>query len=391
MSQARGWFGELEAVGQGRADRPSRSVQRDRQAGSSFWNSVGVDYLTLDRPADTLSGGELQRVRLATGIGSGLVGVCYVLDEPSIGLHPRDNQRLIDALRDLQEQGNTVLVVEHDEAIMRQADYLIDIGPGAGHARRPDRGRRARRPKWPPIRDSVTGRYLCGRAGDSACPPSGAASAKTRSIVARRRHDQQPQETSSARFPLAALVCVTGVSGSGKSSLVNETLARALAPPAGRARAPSRARTAACAAPARSTSWSRSTSRPSAARRAAIRPPTPACSTKSARCSPARAKRGSAATRPGRFSFNVKGGRCEECQGQGMQQIEMNFLPDLYVPCPACEGARFNRQTLEVRYRGQSIADVLDMRVDEAVEFFENFPADRRGCWPACRKSAWAT
>ena len=190
----------------------------------------------------------------------------------------------------------------------------------------------------------------------------------------RRRDDQQPQERRRARFPLSALVCVTGVSGSGKSSLVNETLARALARRLGGSGAQAGPASPACAASARSTSWSRSISRRSAARRAAIRPRTPACSTKSARCSPAPARPGSAATRPAASASTSKGAAARSARGRACGKIEMNFLPDLYVTCPVCEGQRFNRQTLEVRYRGRSIADVLDMRVDEAVEFFENFP-----------------
>jgi excinuclease ABC subunit A len=339
-----------------------------------FLDNVGLDYLTLDRPADTLSGGELQRVRLATGLGAGLVGVCYVLDEPSIGLHPRDNQRLIEALRDLQQRGNTVLVVEHDEAIMRQADWLIDLGPGAGR-----HGGRVVSQGTPDLvgrdENSLTGRYLTG-AAKIPTPKKRRRLAKSRSITIEGVTTNNLKDVT-VQFPLSAFVCVTGVSGSGKSSLLNETLARALARRLG-GLAPK-------PGPHKSL---RGTSRidkvveidqTPIGRTPRSNPATYSgafdeirkvfTNTRAAR------QRGYKA---GRFSFNVKGGRCEECQGQGQQKIEMNFLPDLYVTCPACEGKRFNRQTLEVKYRDQSIADVLDMRVDESVAFFENFPAISR-------------
>jgi excinuclease ABC subunit A len=336
-----------------------------------FLDKVGVEYLTLDRPADTLSGGELQRVRLATGIGSGLVGVCYVLDEPSIGLHQRDNQRLIDALRNLQQQGNTVLVVEHDEAMMRAADHLIDIGPGAGlHGGRVvSEGPPAAVAADP---NSITGRYLSGRL-TIPVPAARRRVAKTRSITLEGVTTNNLQDVE-ARIPLGVFVCVTGVSGSGKSSLINETLARALARRLGGAQAKP--------GPHRSLRGASQIDKLIEVDQSPIgRTPrsNPAtytgvfdeirkvfAGTREAR------QRG---YRTGRFSFNIKGGRCEECQGQGVRKIEMNFLPDLTVICPVCEGARFNRQTLEVRYRDRSIAEVLDMRIDEAATFFENFPA----------------
>jgi excinuclease ABC subunit A len=334
-----------------------------------FLEKVGIDYLSLDRPADTLSGGELQRVRLATSIGSGLVGVCYVLDEPSIGLHQRDNQRLIDALRDLQQQGNTVLVVEHDEAMMRQADRLIDVGPGAGSG-----GGRivAQGPPADVIDNpqSITGRYLSGQL-QIPVPNTRRRWAKTRSLVIEGVTTNNLKNVS-VSFPLGALVCVTGVSGSGKSSLVNETLARALVRRLGGV-APK-------PGPFTSLRGTGQIDKVIEIDQAPI----------------GRTPRSNAATyigafdeirkvfagtreskqrgfRVSRFSFNVKGGRCEHCQGQGVQKIEMNFLPDLYVTCNECNGARFNPQTLSIRYRGQSIADVLNMPVDESVEFFANF------------------
>jgi len=331
---------------------------------------VGLEYLTLDRPADTLSGGELQRVRLATGLGSGLVGVCYVLDEPSIGLHPRDNDRLIAAMRELQARGNTVLIVEHDEAIMRRADWLIDLGPGAGRhgGRIVAQGTPAELSQNPA---SLTGRYLGGSLSIPV-PKQRRRIAKSRSIVLEGVRTNNLKDVT-VQFPLSTLVCVTGVSGSGKSSLLNETLGPALIRRLGGLA-------------------------PKPGPHASLRGTGPVDKVveidqspigRSPRSNPAtyagvfdEIRKVFAGTREakrrgytaGRFSFNVKGGRCEECQGQGQQKIEMNFLPDLYVTCPTCEGKRFNQQTLEVLYRDKSIADVLDMRVDDARGFFENFP-----------------
>ncbi len=340
----------------------------------AFLDQVGLNYLTLNRPADTLSGGELQRVRLATGIGSGLVGVCYVLDEPSIGLHPRDNQRLIDSLRDLQSQGNTVLVVEHDEMMMRQADHLLDLGPGAGaHGGRiVSQGTPADVCANP---NSITGRYLSG--GESIpLPGQRRKVAKTRSITLEGVTTNNLKSVN-ARFPLGVFTCVTGVSGSGKSSLVNETLARALI----------RRLTGVGAKPGPHTSL-RGVNQID---KIIVIDQSPIG--RSPRSNPAtyvgvfdEIRKVFASTREakqlgfksGRFSFNVKGGRCEECQGHGMKKIEMQFLPDLFVECPVCEGKRFNRQTLEVKFKGLSIADVLDLRIDEAVRMFENVPAISR-------------
>jgi excinuclease ABC subunit A len=334
-----------------------------------FLDRVGLGYLTLDRPADSLSGGELQRVRLAAGLGSGLVGVCYVLDEPSIGLHPRDNQQLIDTLADLQSRGNTVVVVEHDETIMHRADWLVDLGPGAGrHGGRIVAEGTPQQVAANPA--SLTGRYLAG-VEKIPVPEHRRRTAKTRAITIEGVTTNNLKNVS-VQFPLSALVCVTGVSGSGKSSLLNETLARALVRRLG----------GIAAKPGPHTSL-RGTSQidkvvqidqSPIGRTPRSNPATYAgvfdeirkvfANTRDARA------RG---YKTGRFSFNVKGGRCEECQGQGQRRIEMNFLPDLYVACPACEGKRFNRQTLEIHYRDRSIADVLDMRVEEAADFFENF------------------
>ncbi|HTM56075.1 MAG TPA: excinuclease ABC subunit UvrA, partial [Pirellulales bacterium] len=368
VKRARAWFRELAIAEHDQLI--ARPVLREIEGRLAFLEKVGVDYLTLDRAADTLSGGELQRVRLATGIGSGLVGVCYVLDEPSIGLHQRDNQRLIDALRNLQELGNTVLVVEHDEAMMRSSDWLVDMGPGAGS----EGGRIVAQGAPATVmaaQDSITAGYLSGRLAIEV-PAQRRKTSKTRSLVIESVTTNNLKDVD-ARVPLSALVCVTGVSGSGKSSLVNETLAKALAQRLGASRGK--------AGPHRSLRGASQVDKLIEIDQSPIG--------RTPRSNPAtycgvfdEVRRVFAGTREarqrgykaGRFSFNVKGGRCEECQGQGIRRIEMNFLPDLTVVCPVCEGARFNRQTLEVRYRGLSIAEVLDMRIVDAVDFFQNFP-----------------
>jgi excinuclease ABC subunit A len=339
-----------------------------------FLQRVGLDYLTLDRPSDTLSGGEMQRVRLATGIGSGLAGILYILDEPSIGLHPRDNQRLIDALRNLLANGSTVLVVEHDEAIMRQADWLIDMGPGAGQLGGSVVAQGAPADVMA-NGNSITGRYLSGESA-IAVPSPRRRAAKSRSLVLEGVTTNNLQNVT-ATIPLGLFVGVTGVSGSGKSSLVNETLAPALI---------------------RRLGGIASKPGPHAGLKGASQIDKVIPIDQSAL---GRSPRSNAATYTGaydeirkvfastkeakqlgfkhnRFSFNVPGGRCEQCQGQGTKRLEMNFLPDLFVQCPACEGKRFNRQTLAVRYKGLSIADVLELPIDEAKGFFENFPAIHR-------------
>jgi excinuclease ABC subunit A len=335
-----------------------------------FLDRLGLDYLALDRPADTLSGGELQRVRLATGLGSGLVGVCYVLDEPSIGLHPRDNQRLIDAIRGLQGRGNTVVVVEHDEAIMRQADWLIDLGPGAG--RHGGQIVAEGTPRQVALNSaSLTGRYL-GGVEKIPAPARRRRVCKTKMLVLEGVTTNNLKNVTVA-FPLSALTCVTGVSGSGKSSLLNETLVRAVVRRLGGAAPKPGPHTALRGAGKidkvvgidQSPIGRSPRSNPATYTGAFDEIRKVFAGTRDARRFGFKA---------GRFSFNVKGGRCEECQGQGVRRIEMNFLPDLYVTCPVCEGKRFNRQTLEIRYRERSIADVLDMRVDDALAFFENFP-----------------
>ncbi|MDO4583335.1 MAG: excinuclease ABC subunit UvrA [Planctomycetia bacterium] len=339
-----------------------------------FLQQVGLGYLTLDRPAETLSGGELQRVRLAGGVGSGLVGVCYILDEPSIGLHPRDNQRLIHTLRQLQQMDNTVLVVEHDEAIMRQADWIIDVGPGAGShggtivaEGTPEQIQNHPR--------SVTGQFL-KRSKLRQEPRKRRCPSRSKYITIEKATTNNLQQLT-VDFPLNVFVCVTGVSGSGKSSLVNETLAPALIRRLGGS--------AAKPGPHEAIRGGSKIDKVILVDQSPIG--------RTPRSNPAtylgifdEIRRVFTETREakqrgykiGRFSFNVRGGRCEYCQGQGVQKIEMNFLPNMYVVCPECEGKRFNRQTLEILYKRKSIADVLEMQVEEAVEFFENFPAIRR-------------
>ena len=352
-------------------DRPvARPILTEIKKRLEFLIKVGVNYLTLDRPADTLSGGEMQRVRLASSIGSGLVGVCYVLDEPSIGLHARDHDRLINALTELKEQGNTVVVVEHDEATMRASDHLIDMGPGAGQ-----HGGEIMAEGTPAEicedDNSLTGKYLAGQQSISL-PEKRRRIAKTRSVTIEGVTTNNLRDIS-VQVPLGALVCVTGVSGSGKSSFVAETLVRALArrlggngPKAGPHRSLRGASQIDKLIPIDQTPIGR-TPRSNPATYTGLLD-----EIRKVFATTQEAKLRGYTT--GRFSFNVAGGRCEHCQGQGQTKIEMNFLPDIYVTCPQCNGRRYNRQTLECRWRDKSIADVLDMSLEEAADFFENFP-----------------
>lgn len=335
-----------------------------------FLADVGLDYIALERKSATLSGGEAQRIRLATQVGSGLVGVCYVLDEPTIGLHQRDNQRLIRTLEHLRDMGNTVVVVEHDEETIRSADEIIDIGPAAGR----HGGRLVAQGSVADIcaaERSLTGMYLSGRL-KIEMPSRRRKMLKTRSIELRGCRENNLKSID-ARFPLGGIVCVTGVSGSGKSTLVNMTLLPALRRRIYSSRDKSGAfdkilgvgRIDKVIAIDQSPIGRTPRSNPATytgvfdlirqlftkTREAKIR-----------------------GYKPGRFSFNVKGGRCEACQGQGTKRIEMHFLPDVYVTCQECKGTRYNRETLEVRYKGKNIADVLAMSIEEAAVFFKNFP-----------------
>ena len=351
----------------------SAPILKEIKARLDFLNTVGLDYLTLSRAAATLSGGESQRIRLATQIGSGLVGVTYILDEPSIGLHQRDNDKLIAALKDLRDLGNTVIVVEHDEDTMREADHIIDIGPGAGeHGGRIVAQGTAEEIMACP--DSITGDYLAGR--------------KEIPVPKRRRKPQGWIRVKGARennlknidvdFPLGVFTCVTGVSGSGKSSLVNEILNKTLARELNRA-------TTVYPGKCDGVEGMEQLDKVIDIDQSPIgRTPRSNPATYTGVFDQIRdlfAQTTDAKTRgygKGRFSFNVKGGRCEACSGDGIIKIEMHFLPDVYVPCEVCEGKRYNRETLEVHYKGKSIYDVLNMTVEEALEFFETVPSIRR-------------
>jgi excinuclease ABC subunit A len=337
-----------------------------------FLLDVGLGYLTLGRAAATLSGGESQRIRLATQIGAALSGVLYVLDEPSIGLHPRDNDRLLRTLFALRDRGNTVLVVEHDEATIRAADHVVDMGPGAGAAggRVVAQGSPAEIAQHP---TSATGAFLSGRRAIEV-PPRRRSPGARLILSGARQHNLRDL---TVRIPLGALTCVTGVSGSGKSSLVVDTLIPAL-----RGAGPSRGEP-----PAR-VEWSPHDTAPidqvvEVDQGPIGRTPRSNPATYTGIFGPIRelfAGLPEARARgygPGRFSFNVKGGRCESCRGAGVVRVEMHFLPDVLVTCEACGGRRYNQETLDVRYRGKSVADVLDMSVDEAVGFFEAIPKVR--------------
>ncbi|MCY4514362.1 MAG: excinuclease ABC subunit UvrA, partial [Candidatus Tectomicrobia bacterium] len=334
-----------------------------------FLRSVGLEYLTLDRAASTLSGGEGQRIRLATQIGSGLVGVLYILDEPSIGLHQRDNQRLLESLQRLRDLNNTVLVVEHDRDTINAADYVVDLGPGAGEhggyvvaAGTPDEVRRQG--------ESLTGQYLSGAL---TIPVPDKRRKPGRHKLALQNATANNLKDLDVTIPLGVFVCVTGVSGSGKSTLVMDILYKALARHLYR----SRERPGAFGALNGMEHLDKAididqspigrTPRSNPATYTGLFDTIRALFTQV----PEARVRG---YKPGRFSFNVKGGRCEACQGHGTLKIEMHFLPDVYVTCDVCKGRRFNRDTLEIRYRDKTIADVLDFTVAEAAEFFVNVP-----------------
>jgi len=349
----------------------ARRILKEIQERLQFLVNVGLDYLTLDREAGSLSGGEGQRIRLATQIGSQLVGVLYVLDEPSIGLHQRDNYRLLRTLKELRDLGNTVLVVEHDEKTIMEADYVVDLGPGAG-----ERGGEvvAAGPPETIVRhpDSLTGKYLSGRL-EIPVPPRRRQGRESLRLVGARGNNLKDIDV---EIPLGTFTCVTGVSGSGKSTLVVETLFKALA-----------------------HSFYRAKERPAAFRslegvdlvdkvididQSPIgRTPRSNPATYTGVFTPVRELFAAVPEsrlrgyRPGRFSFNVRGGRCDACDGDGIIKIEMHFLPDVYVTCDVCEGRRYNRETLEVGYRGKNIAQVLDMTVRQALEFFKNHTSIR--------------
>ncbi|HDK36025.1 MAG TPA: excinuclease ABC subunit UvrA, partial [Bacteroidetes bacterium] len=367
IKQAQKYFGELKLSG--RDEQIAHQILKEIRARLQFLMNVGLDYLTLDRTASTLSGGEAQRIRLATQIGSQLVGVLYILDEPSIGLHQRDNRRLISTLERLKDLGNTVMVVEHDRETIEHADYVVDLGPGAG-----ENGGEVVATGTPrqieENKSSLTGQYLTGNRFIPTPKQRRLGNGKFIGLKGAQGNNLKSIEV---KFPLGLFICVTGVSGSGKSTLVNETLYPALK---------------------RSIYYSKDI-------------PLPYQSIEGLENidkvididqSPiGRTPRSNPATytglftairdlfaqlpeskvrgyKPGRFSFNVRGGRCEACQGDGIIKIEMHFLPDVYVTCEVCKGKRYNRETLEIKYRGKSIANVLEMTVHEAMEFFKNIP-----------------
>ncbi|MCL6630162.1 MAG: excinuclease ABC subunit UvrA, partial [Armatimonadetes bacterium] len=335
-----------------------------------FLINVGLDYLTLDRQANTLAGGEAQRIRLATQIGSGLMGVIYILDEPSIGLHQRDNRKLIDTLLTLRDLGNTIIVVEHDEETIRAADHIIDIGPGAGeHGGMVVACGTVDDIVGSP--DSLTGKYLSGQ---ECIPVPSKRRRPDGNYIEIRGARQHNLKNIDVRFPVGVFICVTGVSGSGKSTLVQETLYPRLMYHLHGTHCVWGEHTEICGMDYIDKVVDVDQS--PIGRTPRSNPATYTgifdiirdlfASTPDARV------RG---YKPGRFSFNVKGGRCEACRGDGIIKIEMHFLPDVYVPCEVCKGKRYNRETLEIKYKGKSIADVLDMTVAQALEFFKNIPA----------------
>jgi excinuclease ABC subunit A len=364
------FFEELQLTE--REELIAHQILKEIRARLRFLLDVGLDYLALDRPAGTLSGGEAQRIRLATQIGSGLVGVLYILDEPSIGLHPRDNQRLLNTLKGLRDLGNTVIVVEHDEETIRSADFIVDIGPLAGaHGGRIVATGTAR--DVMACKESITGQYL-SRKRRIPMPEERRDPKGFLIVRGARQHNLKDIDV---EIPLGVFVCVTGVSGSGKSTLVDEILYRGVAQRLGRV-----------------------TEKPGEyddivglehidkvieidqspiGRTPRSNPATYIGLFDLIRKLYAQAPESKArGYKPGRFSFNVKGGRCEACRGDGLIKIEMHFLPDVYVPCEVCKGARYNRETLEITYRDKSIADVLSMTVEEALAFFEHHLAIRR-------------
>ena len=349
--------------------RIADSIVKEIRSRMTFLRSVGLEYPTMSRQAGSLSGGEAQRIRLATQIGSSLMGVLYILDEPSIGLHQRDNAKLLDTLKRLRDLGNTLLVVEHDEDTMREADYIVDIGPGAGVA-----GGHVVCAGTPEeimaCEESVTGQYLSGRKHIPV--PASRRSGSGHFLTVRGAAENNLKHID-VSFPLGVMTCVTGVSGSGKSSLVNEVVYKKLAAELNRAKI--HAGRHDCFEGLEHLDKIISIDQSPIGRTPRSNPATYTglfndirdlfASTQDAKA------RGYG---PGRFSFNTRGGRCEACAGDGLLKIEMHFLPDIYVPCEVCGGKRYNRETLEVRYKNKNIFEVLDMTVDEATAFFENLP-----------------
>ena len=374
IKQAYDWIGAVPKSLSDQRNEIARAILKEIRERLGFLNNVGLEYLTLSRNAGTLSGGESQRIRLASQIGSGLTGVLYVLDEPSIGLHQRDNSRLLETLKNLRDQGNTVIVVEHDEEAIREADYVFDIGPGAGV-----HGGRIVAEGTPAqiIEDavSVTGQYLSGTR-EIAVPTERRKGKKGKKAVTVVKATGNNLRDVTAEFPLGKFVCVTGVSGGGKSTLTIETLFKTASMKLNGARQ--------TPAPCETIKGLEHLDKViDIDQRPIGRTPRSNPATYTGAFTPIRdwfaglPEAKARGYKPGRFSFNVKGGRCEACQGDGVIKIEMHFLPDVYVTCETCKGARYNRETLEIRFKGKSIADVLDMTVEDAQEFFKAVPSIR--------------
>lgn len=372
IKEANIWFQTVEETLSVQKQEIARPILKEIRERLGFLVNVGLDYLTLNRESGTLSGGESQRIRLASQIGSGLTGVLYVLDEPSIGLHQRDNDRLLETLRNLRDQGNTVLVVEHDEDAIRTADYVVDIGPGAGvHG-----GQiiAAGTPKQiEKNKKSITGQYLTGVRKIEIPTERRKGNGHTLSLEGATGNNLK---SVSAHFPLGTFICVTGVSGGGKSTFTIETLYKAAVQQLNGARA--------TAAPYEKITGLEFLDKVIDIDQSPIgRTPRSNPATYTGAFTPMRdwfAGLPESKTRgykPGRFSFNVKGGRCEACQGDGVLRVEMHFLPDVYVECETCKGKRYNRETLEVRFKGKNIADILDMTIEDGAQFFSAVPSIR--------------
>ena len=372
IKQARDWFMNVEQSLPPKKAEIAHKILKEIIERLSFLNNVGLDYLNLSRQSGTLSGGEAQRIRLASQIGSGLTGVLYVLDEPSIGLHQRDNDRLLETLTRLRDIGNTVIVVEHDEDAIRSADYLVDMGPGAGH----NGGYVTAHGTVQEVlknQESLTAQYLNGCKQIEVPLQRRKGNDKFIGLKGVRTNNLKNIDV---QIPLGTMTCITGVSGGGKSSLILETLYKAINKELNGSREPAGI-------------YDRLTGLQNIDKVIDIdqspigRTPRSNPATYTGLFTyirdwfaglPEAKARGYAA---GRFSFNVAGGRCEACKGDGVTKIEMHFLPDIYVECDVCKGKRFNRETLEVKYKGKSIADVLDMTVDEAYQFFDAIPSIR--------------
>ncbi|MEE2694021.1 MAG: excinuclease ABC subunit UvrA [Pseudomonadota bacterium] len=377
ISAAAKWFSSLHKTLTPKHKQIAQRILKEINLRLGFLVNVGLNYLTLSRNSGTLSGGESQRIRLASQIGSGLTGVLYVLDEPSIGLHQRDNARLLNTLKDLRDLGNTVLVVEHDEEAILAADHIIDMGQGAGE----NGGEVVAQGSPPQIsthQNSLTGKYLSGRARipipQHRRPPKPGGGGPQYITLGEASANNLKDIT--VKFPVGTFVCVTGVSGSGKSSLVVDTLYPAVARKVNKGRA--------AAGPHSYISGLELLDKAVDIDQSPIgRTPRSNPATYTGCFTPIREwfsglpESGARGYKPGRFSFNVKGGRCESCQGEGVIKVEMHFLPDVYVTCDSCRGARYNRETLEIEYRGKSISNVLEMTVDEAAEFFRVVPSIR--------------